>query len=224
MMENQALVVKNLKKVFKIPALVEVLSNVSFSLAAGESIAIMGPSGTGKSTLLNILGALEDASEGEILFGGKPLTSFSIPFFRQNIVGFVFQSFQLLEDDSALDNILLPAHIARNSIRPKSKSYERAIELLDRVGLETRKDFPVKLLSGGEKQRIGIARALMNNPSIILADEPTGNLDKKNSQILGELLIGCCKEYQKSMILVTHDRSLADLCDRTLVLQDGTLQ
>ncbi len=215
--------VRSIKKTFLYPAEIEILSNVTFDVKEGEILAIVGPSGSGKSTLLNIIGSLEAPTAGEVLLHEQNIQEISPPLYRQKHVGFIFQSFYLLEDSTSLENLLLPASIARESIKKGSSAYERALELLGHVDLLHRKDFPSKLLSGGEKQRIAIARALMNDPSLILADEPTGNLDAKNGRILMDLLFNTCKNYGKSMILVTHDLELAKLADRTLTLQEGKI-
>lgn len=215
--------VRSIKKTFLYPVEIEILSNVTFDVKEGEILAIVGPSGSGKSTLLNIIGSLEAPTAGEVLLHEQNIQEISSPLYRQKHVGFIFQSFYLLEDSTSLENLLLPASIARESIKKGSSAYERALELLGHVDLLHRKDFPSKLLSGGEKQRIAIARALMNDPSLILADEPTGNLDAKNGRILMDLLFKTCKNYGKSMILVTHDLELAKLADRTLTLQEGKI-
>lgn len=215
--------VKKVRKTFRHPVEVEIFSDISFEVEMGEIVAIMGPSGSGKSTLLNIIGSLEKATSGNILFRGQDISRIPVSTYRQKHVGFIFQSFHLLEDYTALENLLLPAWVARESIKKGTPAFERGMELLSKVGLLHRKEFPVNLLSGGEKQRIGIARALMNDPSFILADEPTGNLDSKNGKVLSQLLLNCCREYGKSVILVTHDPALASQCDRTLTLQDGLL-
>jgi lipoprotein-releasing system ATP-binding protein len=214
---------KKIKKKFGHPVELELFSDISFEVKKGEIIAIMGSSGSGKSTLLNIIGSLEKPTSGTIFLDDQDINTIPISTYRQKNVGFIFQSFHLLEDYTPLENLLLPCWIAREKVKKGSPAFERAVELLSKVDLLERKDFPVNLLSGGEKQRIGIARALMNNPSFILADEPTGNLDSKNGKIVSQLLLKCCREYNKSVILVTHDPILAGLCDRRLILQDGSL-
>jgi lipoprotein-releasing system ATP-binding protein len=200
-----------------------VLRGINLRVAKSEKIAIMGKSGEGKSTLLHILGALEKPSDGELKFLGQSYEEHALSKLRSLHIGFIFQAFNLLDEYTALGNLLMPAKIARKSVSKGSEAHDRALHLLERVGLIERKDFPAKLLSGGEKQRIAIARALMNDPDLLLADEPSGNLDSATSQMVYELLLGCVKESGKTLIVVTHDASLAKLCDRTLILKDGIL-
>lgn len=212
---------KKISKTFTSPTKVQLLKDLSLTLSPGEALAIMGTSGVGKSTLLHILGTLEKPDSGEILIHGKPVQSLSKT--RSEEVGFVFQSFFLLEHLTVLQNVLMPAKIARKSIKPGSQAYLRALDLINKVGLEDRKDHLAKNLSGGEKQRTCIARALCNNPSIIFADEPTGNLDSESSQKIQKLLLENIKGEGKSLILVTHDQSFANQCDRILWLKEGRL-
>lgn len=214
---------KNISKKFFNPISVEILNNVSLSVEGGESIAIMGRSGEGKSTLLQILGTLEPASSGELIISGKQISRFNTAKIRRNHIAFVFQSYHLLEDYSVLDNVLMAAKIDRRSTFKGSEAYERALELLDLVGLSDRKDFDTKLLSGGEKQRVSIARALCNDPDLILADEPSGNLDKETACIIHKLLISFAKNKNKALILVTHNDALANLCDKKYELKNHTL-
>jgi lipoprotein-releasing system ATP-binding protein len=183
---------------------VEVLKDIHLSLAKGESIAICGRSGEGKTTLLHILGGLEKPDSGQVHLHGEK--------------GFVFQSYNLLEDFTALENVLMPARIAR-----QKTTREQGLKLLKLVDLEQRADFPAKLLSGGEKQRVALARALCNNPSLILADEPTGNLDRETGKKIGQLLFSLVKTQGASLILVTHDPELAALCDKKYELKAGSL-
>lgn len=210
-------------KSFYSPAPVEVLKGISLEVEKGETIAIMGKSGEGKSTLLHILGTLETACKGELEICGIPASSSSFNTLRNEHIGFIFQAYNLLEDYTALDNVLMPAKIARKETHPKSAAYRHALELLDKVGLSERAHFFTKLLSGGERQRAAIARALMNDPDLILADEPSGNLDRTNSTSIHELLIRTAKDLNKSLIVVTHDNELASLCDRKYLLKDGQL-
>lgn len=201
-------------RLFKSYPNVPVLQDISLSLHAGQSIAICGRSGEGKTTLLHILGTLEEADAGEIEIAGEPVTRATAARIRNQQIGFVFQAYNLLEDFTALENVLMPARIARQPF-----NRQKGLELLAQVGLEERADFPAKLLSGGERQRVAIARALCNQPNLILADEPSGNLDRANAKKIGELLLS----LRKSLILVTHDPDLAALCDRTYTLQNGHL-
>jgi lipoprotein-releasing system ATP-binding protein len=212
------LVAKDLKKTYRYPQPVEVLSDVSLSLLRGESIAICGRSGEGKTTLLHILGSLESADFGTLEIEGTLCTRSLAASVRRRSIGFVFQSFNLLEGFTALENVLMPAKILR-----RYASRKEGLELLSSVGLAHRADFPVKLLSGGERQRVAIARALCNDPSLILADEPSGNLDAANALAVGDLLLSLVKERNKSLILATHDPRLASLCGKTYRLTGGKL-
>lgn len=215
---------KNIRKVFSRPAEIEILKGVSLDLFPGESIAIMGASGEGKSTLLHILGTLEEATSGELTIAGKSVQNNPPPSLRNRHIGFVFQSFHLLEDYTVLQNVLMPALIAGEEIHKDSEAYARAVDLVHKVGLDKRLEYPTKLLSGGEKQRTALARALCNDPEILLADEPSGNLDHTTSRQIQELLLGSVKEFNKSLIVVTHDNALASLCDRKLILWDGHIK
>lgn len=207
-------------KSFTHPALVEVLRSVDLEVEKGETVAIIGASGEGKSTLLQILGTLETPTGGELEILGESMRRANLPRFRNNHIGFVFQSFHLLDDSSALDNVLLPATIGR---RGGAGPRKRARALLERVGLAHRADFPVKLLSGGEKQRVAIARALCNDPDILFADEPSGNLDHETSAAIHDLLLDCVAQEGKSLIVVTHDMALAERCDKMYQLRNGEL-
>lgn len=213
-----------IKKSFLDPKRLDVLNDISLSIHAGDSIAICGRSGEGKTTLLNILGTLELPDTGTLAIANTLVNSKNAHQIRQQHIGFVFQAFNLLEDFSVLDNILMPAAIARKPIDPKSESYQNAIDQLREVDLLDRVHFRAKQLSGGERQRVAIARALCNHPSIILADEPSGNLDRKNATVIGELLMNCVVAKNKSLILVTHDSDLAALCNRQYILQMGSLE
>jgi lipoprotein-releasing system ATP-binding protein len=214
---------KNISKSFYYPVKRTIFNQINLQLMAGESIAIIGRSGEGKSTLLQILGMLEEPCEGELFIGGEKATRFNRSNLLNQKIGFVFQSFHLLEDYSAIDNVLMPARIGRQSIGNRSQARERAAMLLERVGLSSRADYPTKLLSGGEKQRVALARALCNNPTMILADEPSGNLDSQTAEWIHTLLLDFTKEAGKGLIIVTHDRNLANLCTNQLELQDGHL-
>ncbi len=216
--------VSELTKLFTYPKTLPVIKNISLSLDCGETLAIMGASGEGKSTLLHILGALDQASSGTLAFQGKPYDSHSSYELKNAHFGFVFQSFYLFEDDSAIENVLLPARIMRKPVKKGSQAYGNAIELISSVGLDKHRHTPVKLLSGGERQRIAIARAFCNNPEIIFADEPTGNLDHQTSDEIHSLLLSHVRNYNKSLVVVTHDSELASMCDRTYHLANGSLK
>ncbi len=212
------LIARDLKKSYRSPQPVDVLSGVCLDLKQGESAAICSRSGEGKTTLLHILGTLEAPDSGSLEIEGMPCTRANASAIRRRSVGFVFQSFHLLEDFTALENTLMPAQIDRRTV-----SHTHGMDLLASVGLAHRADFPVKLLSGGERQRVAIARALCNNPSLILADEPSGNLDAANAEAIGILLLSLVRERNKSLILATHDAHLASLCSRHFVLNAGNL-
>ena len=202
---------------------VDILKDINFEARSKETVAITGKSGSGKSTLLNILGTLESMTSGQILLCGKNVSNANISDLRNQHIGFIFQSFHLLDDYTVLENVLMPAKIARKKTSPHTESYERALFLLDQVGLSHRKDQSAKTLSGGEKQRACIARALCNSPDIILADEPTGNLDQANADMVSHILFENPKKTNATLILVTHDQELSELCDKSFQLKDGFL-
>jgi lipoprotein-releasing system ATP-binding protein len=191
-----------------------ILRDISLTVSPGESVAIMGRSGEGKTTLLHILGSLEAPDSGTLELNGQILTRAKATSFRNKELGFVFQAYNLLEDFTTLENVLMPARIGRTPV-----TREHGLSLLKQVGLEEKADTPAKYLSGGERQRVAIARALCNNPSLILADEPTGNLDRANAEQVGKLLTS----LNKSVIIATHDPELAALCDKRYLLKDGRL-
>lgn len=202
---------------------VEVLRSCELDLAAGESVAIMGASGAGKSTLLNILGALDSADAGSLTFEGRPLDlddRREALRWRRDVVGFIFQFHFLLPDFTARENLLLPVR-ARGAL--DDEAAERADRLLEALELAERADHLPAELSGGQSQRVAVARALMNEPRVVLADEPFGNLDRAISDRLGELLFGLCAKAGVTMLLVTHDPELAARADRILHLEEGRL-
>ncbi len=214
---------KNISKSFKSPIDVTILKDITLEIKAGETIAITGKSGEGKTTLLHILGTLEAPTNGTLEICGTLASSSTWNHLRNQKIGFIFQAYNLLEDYTVLENILMPAKIAHQDTRPGSASHTRALELLQEVGLSHRADFPAKLLSGGEKQRAAIARAFLNDPALILADEPSGNLDHAHSTIIYNLLLSAAQKRGKALIVVTHDRELAALCQKTYSLMDGVL-
>jgi ABC-type lipoprotein export system ATPase subunit len=189
-------------------------------MSQGEVVLLVGPSGSGKTTLLNLIAALDCPDCGEIIVDGSAITRLSrsaAARYRNEHIGFIFQSYNLLPQLTALENILLP-------MLPKGRlDRRRAVELLDAVGLGDRGGHRPSELSGGEQQRVAIARALVNEPAIILADEPTGNLDDDNARNVAELLSSACHERGKSLILVTHDREMIRPVDRVFVMRDGSL-
>ena len=200
---------------------VRALRGVDFSIAAGEFVAITGPSGCGKSTLLQLLGALDRPTSGALLYRGKSVPDDPNPaVYRAREIGFIFQAFHLLPTFTAAENVQIPMF---EIDRAASERRERAIELLKLVGLENRLDhFPSKL-SGGERQRVAIARSLANDPRLLLADEPTGNLDSKNAHAVLELLIRLQQEQGRTMVLVTHDPTIAERAGRILQMKDGRI-
>lgn len=212
-----------LRKSFYHPVAVPVLKGVDLTVSRGEVIAITGRSGEGKTTLLQLLGTLEDPCSGELEIVGKPVKNFNKSLIRNKHIAFVFQSFHLLEDYTAIENVLMPACIARQNVSRGSVAYKNALELLESVQLADRAHFHTKLLSGGEKQRVAIARAMCNNPDLILADEPSGNLDKQTATTIHALILDAAHVKNKGVIIVTHDQELAALCDKHYVLQDGLL-
>ncbi len=222
--KNPILQARELSKSFYYPEPLDIFKNVSLDLHLGQSIAIMGASGEGKSTLLHILGTLERPNEGNITIAGQPVTPSKAAFLRNLHIGFVFQAFNLLEDYSAIQNVLMPALIGQKPIHKGSSAHQRAQELLSLVGLDSRSHFMTKLLSGGEKQRVALARALCNDPEIILADEPTGNLDSETSEKVHHLLFDLTRKFHKALVIVTHDKELAKLCNQVFYLKKGKLE
>ncbi len=214
---------KDIRKTFYLNSPLPVLKGVDLEVQAKEAVAIVGKSGEGKSTLLQILGALEAPCSGSVEICGTLAEAKAATELRKHQIGFIFQHCHLLEHESVLSNTLMPARIARKDVREGSESHARALKLIDLVGLRERALFPARLLSGGERQRAAIARALCNNPLLILADEPSGNLDSALSQEIHALLIELVKTFDKSLVVVTHDTTLSSLCDRTLLLKDGLL-
>jgi len=200
---------------------VQALAGIDFCVAKGDFVAIMGPSGSGKSTLLHILGGLDKPSGGELILAGKSLATMSddqITLTRRHSVGFVFQFFNLLPTLSAEENVALPLIIDGQDAR---KYQERILYLMGLVGLGDRRSHKPDQLSGGEQQRVSIARALVTDPAIVLADEPTGNLDSKTGRAIMELLRRSCDELGQTIVMVTHDPRAAIYADRTVFLRDG---
>lgn len=210
-----------ISKSFHHPKSIEILKGISLQVRAGESIAIVGRSGEGKSTLLQILGTLEEPTKGSLFIGGDQVTHSNKAALRNRKIGFVFQSFHLLEDYTALENVLMPARIARQEVHDGSQAHTNGLMLLEKVGLSDRAHFHTKFLSGGEKQRVALARAMCNNPSLIFADEPSGNLDGHTAQMIHQILFKFAQQPSKALLLVTHDPELASLCTRQYELRDG---
>ena len=201
----------------------EVLKGITLHIDRGEVVSIVGPSGAGKTTLLQIIGTLDRADSGTLRVDGtdiNTLTPRQLADFRNRHLGFVFQFHQLLPEFTALENVLIPAYIAGTSQRA---ARQRAQELLRFMQLSDRADHKPNELSGGEKQRVAVARALMNNPAVILADEPSGSLDSQNKQELHQLFFDLRQQYGQTFVIVTHDEQLATLTDRTIHLRDGQI-
>ena len=214
---------KGLHKSFYNPSKVHIIKGIDLVVRRGESVAIMGRSGQGKSTLLHLLGTLENPCEGQLTIANQEVTAFNKSRIRNRHIAFVFQSFHLMEDYTALENVLMPARIARQRVAKGSTAYNKAHQLLELVGLHERIHFHTKLLSGGEKQRVAIARALCNDPDIIFADEPSGNLDLQTSRAIHDLLLGYAAKTNKTLIIVTHNSELYELCSKRYTLEAGRL-
>ena len=212
--------VENIKKRF---GTLEVLKGIDIAIEKSEIVSIVGPSGAGKTTLLQILGTLDKPDEGMVRINGMEVGSLSrkeLADFRNRHLGFVFQFHQLLPEFTALENVMIPAYIAGVST---SKARARACQLFDFMRLSDRLHHKPSELSGGEKQRVAVARSLMNNPEVILADEPSGALDSQNKEELHKLFFELRQEFGQTFVVVTHDTELAQLTDRTIEMRDGLL-
>ena len=200
-----------------------ILRGVSIDIEQGEVISIVGPSGAGKSTLLHIIGTLDRANEGKVLYEGTDVFQLSdkkLGRFRNKQIGFVFQFHHLLPEFTAIENVSIPAHIAGMNV---ADTKLKAAELLQYLGLEDRLHHKPSQLSGGEQQRVAVARALINDPKVVLADEPSGNLDSDAARELHQLFFQLRKQFNQTFIIVTHNTELADLADRKLTMKDGTI-
>lgn len=201
----------------------QVLKGIDLTINKGEFVSIIGASGAGKTTLLQIIGSLDKADQGELLVDGVKLNQLSekkLAEFRNKHIGFVFQFHQLLPEFTALENVCIPGFIAG---RKKQEVEQQANDLLHKMGLEERMHHKPSELSGGEKQRVAVCRALINRPSLILADEPSGSLDSANKKELHSLLRQLCNEYGLTVLVVTHDNELAEVSDRIIEMRDGTI-
>lgn len=212
--------IKGIKKSF---GSLEVLKGIDLHIDKGEIVSIVGPSGAGKTTLLQIIGTLDRPDSGSVLIDSVDVTSLSskkLSDFRNRHIGFVFQFHQLLPEFTAIENIMIPAYIAGASSK---QARQRADDLLQFMGLSDRAHHKPNELSGGEKQRVAVARALVNSPAVILADEPSGSLDSKNKAELHQLFFDLRDKYGQTFVIVTHDEGLASITDRTIKMRDGLL-
>ena len=199
----------------------QVLKGIDLYIEKGKVVSIVGPSGAGKTTLLQIMGTLDKADSGEVVIDGinvSQLKEKDMAKFRNQHLGFVFQFHQLLPEFTAIENVMIPALIAR---KPMKEAKKRAAELLEYMGLTNRADHKPSELSGGEKQRVAVARALINNPSVVFADEPSGSLDSKNKEELHQLFFDLRDKFGQTFVIVTHDPELAKITDETIYLRDG---
>ncbi len=214
---------ENLRKVYLLDEeKIEALKGVSFEIKKGEMVALMGPSGSGKSTLLHILGGIDKPTDGKVFIEKKEIFSLDekrLAYFRNENIGFVFQFHYLLPEFTVLENVMLPLQIYS-----KGGAEEKAKEILRLLGLSHRLRHKPTQISGGEQQRVAIARAVVNNPSVVLADEPTGNLDSKNAQKVMEIFRKMNQEKKVSIVIATHDREIAEYCSKILYLKDGIIQ
>ena len=202
----------------------EVLKGVTLEIKKGEIVSIVGASGAGKTTLLQILGTLDRSSEGSLEINDTHIEKLSekkLAAFRNTNIGFVFQFHHLLPEFTAVENVCIPAYLNKTK---KDVAEKRAAELLEYLGLSHRKNHKPAELSGGEQQRVAVARALMNNPAIVLADEPSGNLDSNSAKELHQLFFNLRDEFQQTFVIVTHNSTLADMADRKLIIEDGVIR
>lgn len=217
------LTAKNIKKKY---GKLEVLKGIDLEIAKSEVVSIVGASGAGKTTLLQILGTLDRADEGEVWIENQlvsDLNDKALSKFRNQKIGFIFQFHNLMAEFTALENVLMPAYISSEFKVQSSKFNERAISLLEMLGLKERMQHFPSELSGGEQQRVAVARALINSPAVVFADEPSGNLDSKNAEELHQLFFDLRKQFNQTFVIITHNDQLANMADRKLVMQDGII-
>ncbi len=221
---SNILEIKNLAKSYQETSKkLQILKEVNLALAAGDNLALVGPSGCGKTTLLQILGLLDTPTKGQVIYNGRDLAKAKESeqtLFRRKNIGFIYQFHHLMPEFTALENTMLPLLINRTS---RAVAIEQATKMLKSLKLGARLEHKPSQLSGGEKQRVAIARALIHQPQILLADEPTGNLDPENAELIFDLLLAELKERKQTTIIVTHNETLAKKLDRAITIQDGTL-
>ena len=201
----------------------QVLKGISLEVKQGEVVSIVGASGAGKTTLLHILGTLDRPNSGELSIDGKEVSSFNkkqMALFRNEHIGFIFQFHHLLPEFTALENVCIPAYIGKKN---QSTTVKKALEILDFLGLADRKDHKPAALSGGEQQRVAVARALINDPGVVFADEPSGNLDSANANELHQLFFKLREDLNQTFVIVTHNEDLARMADRSLLIKDGVV-
>ncbi len=211
------------KKIYKSYGTLKVLKGVSLDIESGEIVSIVGASGAGKSTLLHIIGTLDQPDSGALKIAGTDINSLNdkkLSAFRNKNIGFVFQFHHLLPEFTALENVCIPAFIAGTG---KKEAEQRAKKILDLLGLGSRTEHKPSALSGGEQQRVAVARALINQPAVVLADEPSGNLDSTNAKELHQLFFQLREEFKQTFVIVTHNEELAEMADRRLVMKDGII-
>ena len=221
---NNILEVKNINKIYGAEIKNQVLYDVSFNIKAGSFNSIIGQSGSGKSTLLNIIGTLDKPTTGDVIINGqnvKDMKTDQLADYRNSMIGFVFQFHYLLPEFTALENVLIPYRISHGKVDKQTQ--QRAEELMDLVGLSNVKNNLATKMSGGQQQRTAIARALINQPKMILADEPTGNLDSDSTEMIYELLRKINQELKTTFIIITHDQRIAEKADRIIEIKDGKI-
>ncbi len=212
-----------IENIYKSYGALKVLKGISLDIGQGQIVSIVGASGAGKSTLLHIMGTLDRADSGKVIINGEEISGMNekrLSSFRNRKIGFVFQFHHLLPEFTAIENVCIPAYISGDS---KKTAMEKAGRLLDFLQLGERMDHKPAELSGGEQQRVAVARALVNNPAVVLADEPSGNLDSANSKELHELFLRLRNEFSQTFVIVTHNRELAEMADRQLLISDGVM-